>query len=50
MVSNDWLNKGYSFYMTAVVIIGSERGLRIEVCCSNQPKSKLSLYKPLLSL
>ena len=27
----DWLNKFYSFYMAAVVIIGSGRGLRIEV-------------------
>ena len=26
----DWLNKFYSFYMAAVVIIGSGRGLRIE--------------------
>ena len=47
----DWLNKGYSFYMAAVVIINSGCGLRIEVHCRNQPnKSKLSLYKPFLSL
>ena len=26
----DWLNKFYSFYMAAVIIIGSGRGLRIE--------------------
>ena len=26
----DWLNKGYSFYMAAVVIIGDGCGLRIE--------------------
>ena len=26
----DWLNKFYSFYMAAVVIIGSGRGLRVE--------------------
>ena len=44
-----WLNKGYSFYMAAVVVISSGHSLRIEVCHSNQPnKSKLSLYKPLL--
>ena len=45
----DWLNKGYSFYMAAVVVIGDGRGLRIEGCHSNQPnKNKLLLYKPLL--
>ena len=27
----DWLNKFYSFYMAAVVVIGSGCGLRIEV-------------------
>ena len=27
----DWLNKFYSFYMVAVVVIGSGCGLRIEV-------------------
>ena len=27
----DWLNKFYSFYMAAVVVIGSGHGLRIEV-------------------
>ena len=26
----DWLNKGYSFYMAAVVVIGDGHGLRIE--------------------
>ena len=42
----DWLNKGYSFCMAAVVVIGDGRGLRIEMCCRNQPnKSKLLLYK-----
>ena len=46
----DWLKKGYSFYMAAVVIIGSGHGLRIEACCRNQPMSKLSLYRLLLSL
>ena len=41
----DWLNKGYSFYMAAVVIIGGGCGLRIEVRCINQPnKCKLLLY------
>ena len=47
----DWLNKIYSFYMAAVVIIDDGRGLTVEVCHINQPnKSKLSLYKPLLPL
>ena len=32
---HDWLNKGYSYYMAAVVIIGSGRDLTIEVCRSN---------------
>ena len=36
----DWLNKGYSFYMAAVIVSGSWHGLRIEV----HSKSKLSLY------
>ena len=27
----DWLNKLYTFYMAALVVIGSGRGLRIEV-------------------
>ena len=37
--------QGYSFYMTAVIIIGDGRDLRIVVHRSNQPnKSKLSLY------
>ena len=41
-----WLNKDYSFYMAAVIIIGDGRGLRFEACHRNQPnKSKLSLYK-----
>ena len=41
----DWLNKGYSFYMAAVVVIRGGYGLKIEVHHSNQPdKSKLSLY------
>ena len=26
----DWLNKGYSFHMAAVVVIGDRYGLRIE--------------------
>ena len=47
----DWLNKGYSFYMAAVIIIADGRGLRIEACHRNQlNKSKLSLYKLLFSL
>ena len=47
----DWLNKDYSFYKAAVVIIGGGCGLRIEAHHRNQPiKSKLLLYKPLLSL
>ena len=46
----DWLNKGYSFYMAAIVVISGGHGLRIEVCHRSQPnKSKLSLYKVLLS-
>ena len=37
--------------MAAIVGIISRRGLRIEVCHSNQTnKSKLALYKPLLRL
>ena len=40
----DWLNKGYSFYMAAVVIIGGRCGLRIEACIEAWPKSKLLLY------
>ena len=37
--------------MAAIVGIVSRRGLRIEVCCRNQPnKSKLVLHKPLLRL
>ena len=47
----DWLNKGHSFYMAAVVIIGDGRGFRIEAHHRNQPnKSNLSLYKLLISL
>ena len=50
--SYDWLNKFYSFYMENVVGIVSKRGLTIEACiCRSQPnKSKLALYKLLLSL
>ena len=41
----DWLNKFYSFYMAAVVIINSECCLRLKACCRNQPnKSKVVLY------
>ena len=25
----DWLNKGYSFYLAAVIVIGGERSFRI---------------------
>ena len=47
----DWLNKFYSFYMTAVVVIDDGHGLTVEARRINQPnKSKLSLYKLLLSL
>ena len=47
----DWLNKLWSFYIAAVVIFSSGSGLRIQACHRNQPnKSKLELYKPLLSL
>ena len=36
---------------TSVVSINSRCGLRIEVCCRNQPnRSKLALYNPLLLL
>ena len=31
----DWLNKFYSFYMAAVVVIGSGCDLRIEARCGN---------------
>ena len=45
----DTLNKFYSLYMAAVVIISGECGLRIEVHHRNQPcKTKLFLYKPFL--
>ena len=41
----DWLNKGYSFYMTVAIVISGGYGLRIEACYSNQPnKGKLLLY------
>ena len=46
----DRLNKSYSFYMPAIVIISDERDLRMKACHRNQPnKSKLSLYKLLFS-
>ena len=35
----DCLNKGYSLYMTAVVIIGGGHGLRVEAHRGNQPNS-----------
>ena len=45
----DWLNKLYSFYMEAVVVITSEHDLKITACHKNQLyKTKLSLHKPLL--
>ena len=38
----EWLNKLYSFYVAAIVIIGSGDILRIEVHCRNQlNKSKV---------
>ena len=41
----DWLNKFYSCYMAAVVIIDNGHGLTIEARCINQPnKSRLPLY------
>ena len=49
----DWLNKFYSFYMAAVVVIDDGRGLTVEAHRIYQPnKSMLSLcmYKLLLSL
>ena len=47
----DWLNKFYSFYMAAVVVIDDGHGLTVEAHRTNQRnKSKLSLYKLLLSL
>ena len=46
---HDWLNKFYSFYMTAIVGIVSRHGLAVEAHHRNQPnKSKLVLHKPLL--
>ena len=51
MAPYDWLNRFYSFYMVAVVVISSGCLLRIEAYCRNQPyKTKPSLYKPLLLL
>ena len=48
---HDWLSKFYSCYMAAVVVINGGRGLTVEARRINQTnKSKLSLYKPLLSL
>ena len=50
-IPHDWLNKFYSFYIAAVVIIISRCGLRIKAHHRNQHyKTKLSLYKPFLSL
>ena len=47
----DTLNKFYSCYMAAIVIISRKCGLRIEVHHRNQPcKTKLFLYKPLLHI
>ena len=47
----DWLNKDYSFYKVAVVIISDRCGLRFEARFRNQPnKSKLLLYKLLFLL
>ena len=47
----DWLNKGYSFYMAAVVVISGGCGFTIEACHINQPnKSKLSLYSVTFTL
>ena len=50
-----WLNKFYSFYMAAVVVISSRHSLSIEVyhrfCDKNHPnKNELVLYKPLVSV
>ena len=37
--------------MAAVVVIDDRHGHKVELCHINQPnKTKLSLYKPLLSL
>ena len=47
----DWLNKGYSFCMATVVIIGGGRGFKISVRHSNQPnRSKLLLYSRYFTL
>ena len=38
----DWFEQSFRFYMAAMVSISSRHGLRIKVCCKNQPnKSKL---------
>ena len=42
MTPCDWLNKGYSFNMAAVVVTSGRCGFRIELRHSNQP-NKLSL-------
>ena len=43
----DWLNKFYSFYVTAVVGIVGRHGLSTDAHHENQPnKHKLALYKP----
>ena len=45
----DWLNKFYSCYMAAVVVIDDGHGLTAEARHINLPnKSMLYLYKPLL--
>ena len=45
----NWLNKFYSFSMSAILSIISRHGLRNEARHRNQPnKSKLALYKPLI--
>ena len=47
----DWLNKFYSCYMAAIVVIDGGCGLRVAAHCRNQSnKSKLLLYKLLLLL
>ena len=39
-----WLNKGYSFYKVAVLVIGDGRGLRIKERCRNQPNKSNIVY------
>ena len=39
----NWLNKGYSFYFAAVVIISGGCGLKIEVLRKNQPNKKFKM-------